>query len=310
MANSGGSRPEIPVLTGPTGAGKTAVALSLLSEFPDLHIISADSRQIYKYLDIGTDKPPPRILGRYNFHLIDFVEPGRRYTAFDFVDDCRAIINDLRIQGKCPLICGGTGLYIKSLIDGIFEIPENDLTIRSELVDEAAEKGPGYLYEKLKAIDPQEARKIHPNNIRRVIRALEIYYITGKPKSELISSPGEKRNGAFKVFCLKPPREELYQRINDRVEIMFERGLLDEVKSLADIGLREKILAINVIGYNELFRYLDNKLTLIEARNLIKQNSRRFAKRQITWFHGMEGIIYVDSAHKAFESLKDFLKQP
>ncbi len=305
MPSSAGNKKIIPVLTGPTGSGKTGVAIRLADQFPELDIISADSRQIYKYLNIGTDKPSADILDKYNFHLVDFVEPDERYTAFDFVSDSKRILNErVKSEGGPPLICGGTGLYIKSLVEGIVEIPDGDLTYRNELEDQAVSKGPKYLYEKLEKIDPIEATRIHPHNIKRIIRALEIYHLTGRPKSEVIEeSTGGNDNFEYEIFCLMPDRENLYKRINERVDFMLEAGLLEEIKSIAERGLREAVSKVNVIGYNELFDYLDGRLDFEEAVNLIKQNSRRYAKRQITWFRGMENVKYFDSADVIYNKI-------
>jgi len=231
--NSAENKPVIPVLTGPTASGKTSVVLRLLEEYPEIDIISADSRQIYRHLAIGTDKPSPEILEKYNFHLVDFVEPGDRYTAFDFVDDSRRIIGKSLEKGQVPLICGGTGLYIKSLVEGIVEIPEDDLSFRKELEESATAKGPKYLYEKLQKIDPKEASKTHPNNIKRIIRALEIFLITGRTKSDILyKNPENSDVYEYDIICLMPPREELYRKINDRVDLMIKSGLLNEIDKL------------------------------------------------------------------------------
>jgi len=309
MSNSSENRPVIPVLTGPTASGKTGVAVRLLEENPRIPIISADSRQIYRYLDIGTDKPDKGLLEKYDFHLVDFVEPGDRYTAFDFVEDASRLIDNSVKAGRLPLICGGTGLYIKSLVEGIVEIPDDDFSIRNRLEDEAIEKGPKYLFEKLEKIDPLEARKTHPHNIKRIIRALEIYEMTGRPKSEIIASGSKKTDDfLYKIYCLLPPREALYNKINKRVDEMIAGGLLEEVENLIRAGLKERVEKVNVMGYSELFKYLDGELSLDSSVNLIKQNTRRYAKRQITWFRGMDDIEYIDSVERAEEIMREFLR--
>ncbi|UCD93744.1 MAG: tRNA (adenosine(37)-N6)-dimethylallyltransferase MiaA [Candidatus Zixiibacteriota bacterium] len=311
MENSGGNKPTIPVLTGPTGAGKTSVALKLLKKYPGLHVLSADSRQIYKHLSIGTDKPSAEFLEKYNFHLVDIVEPGERYTAFDFVSDSEKLLKELLQAGQLPLICGGTGLYVKSLVEGIVEIPEDDFSIRDRLEEEAVDKGPAYLYEKLRKIDPLEAKKTHPNNIKRIIRALEIYHLTGKAKSEIIASAaGGDTKYDFDVSCLMPPRDELYADINKRVDLMVKSGLLAEVEGLYELGLKDKVKEINIIGYNELFKYFDGEISLESAINLIQQNTRRFAKRQITWFKGMSKIRYFSSGADVFDYFCGFWGGP
>lgn len=278
---------------GPTAAGKTSTSFRLAELFPNIEIISADSRQIYRYLRIGTDKPSAEEIEKYHIHLVDFVEPGDRYTAFDFVRDAVRIIEGCFHRGKIPLICGGTGLYIRSLVEGIAEIPDDDLAIRKRLEEEAITKGPRYLFERLEKIDPPEASRTHPHNIKRIIRALEIYEVTGKPKSEILAS-AENFRGDFdyELACLLPPRDKLYEKINRRVEIMVENGLLEEIESIIKKGLRDRVAGVNVIGYNELFQHLAGEMSLDEAINMVKQNSRRFAKRQITWYRGMEKVRF------------------
>ncbi len=305
MSNSGENKPVIPILTGPTGAGKTGVALSLLEIHPDIQVISADSRQIYKHLNIGTDKPPGDILKKYNFHLVDFVRPGERYTAFDFVRDANKIIEDTLSEGGVPLICGGTGLYIRSLVEGIVEI-EDDFDVRERLENDTIEKGPQYLYEKLQEIDPEEAAKVHPHNIKKIIRALEIFHIAGKTKTELLSSGPINDSHRFEIVCLMPPRDILYEKINRRVDQMMEAGLLEEVRTICGDGLKGIVEEINVIGYTEVIKHIDAIIDKETAINLIKQNSRRYAKRQITWFGGMENISYADSGEKILKLLKPF----
>jgi len=292
-ANSDGNRLRIPVIVGPTASGKSSTSFLLSDRYNNIEIISADSRQIYKYLNIGTDKPTPAEIEKYHIHLVDFVEPGDRYTVFDFVEDASRIIRDCLSRDKIPLVCGGTGLYVKSLVEGIAEIPDNDLAIREHLEEEAVTKGPEYLFKRLEKIDPLEAAKTHPHNIKRIIRALEIFEITGKPKSELMAS-AEEAGGDFdfEVACLLPSREELYARINERVDLMIENGLLTEIEGIIEKGLKKAVAGVNVIGYNEFFRHFDCELGLPEAINLVKQNSRRFAKRQITWCRGMENIVF------------------
>ncbi|PKK83277.1 MAG: tRNA (adenosine(37)-N6)-dimethylallyltransferase MiaA [candidate division Zixibacteria bacterium HGW-Zixibacteria-1] len=305
MSNSRENKPVIPVITGPTASGKTGVALRLLEQFSDIPIISADSRQIYKYLNIGTDKPEVSLLQKYEFHLVDFVEPGDRYTAFDFADDARRLIGSALAGNKIPLICGGTGLYLRALTEGIVEIPDDDLSIRTRLEEDAVEKGPEYLFERLRAVDPLEARKTHPHNIKRIIRALEIFELTGRSKSAIIAAGNKKYDDyLYRILCLLPPREVLYSKINKRVDEMIAGGLVEEVEDLIKMGRRPNVEKVNVIGYAELFRYFDNELSLDSAVNLIKQNSRRFAKRQITWFRGMDDIEYMSGADETYEVVK------
>lgn len=299
------------VLTGPTGSGKSEIVLKLFRDNPDLEVISADSRQIYRGLDIGTDKPTPGQRERYRFHLIDIISPGERYTAFDFTRDARRLLEKILREGRIPLVCGGTGLYIRSLVEGIAEIPEGDYHYREQLQEEVVTKGPQYLYEQLKEIDPAEADKIHPHNIRRIIRALEIYKITGQPKSSFLTDNRSESNSdvEFMVICLMPDRERLYKAINDRVDKMMKAGLLREVEGLYNQGMKDAILSINVIGYNELIEYLDDRISLETALTQIKQNTRRFAKRQITWFKGMKKIQFARNNKEVIDILKVLWKK-
>jgi len=300
--NSAENKATIPVLVGPTASGKTAVAFRLAEQIPGLELISADSRQIYRHLRLGTDKPSPEEIEKYSIRLVDFVEPGQRYTAFDFIEDARRAITLAREAGQKPFVVGGTGLYIKALIEGMVEIPDDDLAIRERLEKEAVEKGPEYLHRELEKIDPMEAVKIHPHNIKRLVRALEIFYITGKSKSELIyGNLGGENEYDYRAICLMPPREILYRRINERVDRMIAGGLPDEIKMLIEAGLKEDVAGVNVIGYNELFRHIDGELSLDEAVSLIKINTRHFAKRQITWYRGMADMAYLDGPEAVAE---------
>ncbi len=287
---------NIPIICGPTASGKSAVAFKLAQTFP-VEIVSADSRQIIKHLNIGTAKPTDEEKKQANFHLIDIIKPGERYTAFRFIDNANQAIEDILKRNKVPIVVGGTGLYLRALTEGVVEIEQEDYTIREKLENELEEKGSEILFERLKKIDPLEAAKIHPNNHVRLIRALEIYYLTGKSKSEITSSNSYmKSDYDFEYFCLLPNREELYHKINSRVEQMLECGLLTEIKQLFTDGYEEKLKKANVIGYNELIEHLNGNLSYDEAVNLIKQNTRRYAKRQYTWFRRqIDGTFYDNS---------------
>jgi tRNA dimethylallyltransferase len=279
------SEPQaIPIICGPTGAGKTAIALELAEQYP-IEIISADSRQVVRHLDIGTAKPTQLERGNVNFHLIDIIEPGERYTAFRFIEDAGRAVEDILGRDRIPIVVGGTGLYLRALTEGVVEIEMDDLTIREQLENEMEQLGAGKMYERLMQIDPLEAAKLHPHNKVRVIRALEIFSLTGKTKSELTATGAYRKSGYdFEYYCFIPEREALYSAVDNRVDMMMQRGLLDEIKHLCRNGFKERLRKANVIGYNELMDYLDGRTTLAEAVSLIKQNSRRYAKRQITWF--------------------------
>jgi tRNA dimethylallyltransferase len=289
--------PRIPIICGPTAAGKTSLALEYAAHFP-IEIISADSRQIIKRLDIGTAKPTAEERARAPIHLIDIIEPGERYSAFKFITDATRLIREIRERGSVPVVVGGTGLYLRALVEGVVEIESDDMSIRDRLKREMAENGPEKMHDRLAKIDPMEAARIHPNNRQRVIRALEIYHLTGKSKSELtVTGTYAKPDYAFEYYCLVPEREMLYAAINRRVDEMMRAGWLDEVEQLIAQGRKEDIRRANVIGYDELLLHFDDEYSLDEAISLIKQNTRRFAKRQITWFRGQKDCrFYADKS--------------
>jgi tRNA dimethylallyltransferase len=284
----------IPIICGPTGSGKTAIALELAKTFP-LEIISADSRQLIRKLDIGTAKPTKEEQASVPFHLIDITDPGEKYTAYRFIEDAERAIAKILSEDKLPVLVGGTGLYLRALTEGILEIENENPEVRAKLEKEIAEIGSEKLYEKLRQIDPPEAEQFHPNNIVRLLRALEIYRLTGKPKSEIVKSADYKKSSYnFRYYCLLPEREELYQKIELRVDQMLADGLLQELKQLVADNFTKPVRSMNVIGYNELLKYLEGELTHEEAVGLIKQNSRRYAKRQYTWFRNqLEGEFFV-----------------
>lgn len=300
--------PTIPVICGPTASGKTSLALELAEEYP-VEIVSADSRQIIKYLDIGTAKPTEDEKNKVTFHLINIIEPGARYSAFQFISDANRAIEDILNRGKWPLIVGGTGLYIRALTEGVVEIDNDDMVIRETLEKEMEKIGLEKMHEKLSNIDPLEAARVHPQNKKRVIRALEIFYLTGKTKSELlVTGAYQKSCYNFQYFCLTPDRKVLYDIINERVDKMLAEGLVEEVIRLFNRGLKEKVRKANVIGYNEIIDYLESKRKLEEAVLLIKQNTRRYAKRQMTWFRRQEGCKYFSDLEDMKKALKDLLK--
>ena len=284
----------IPIICGPTGSGKTAVAMALVEQF-SVEIISADSRQIIKHLDIGTAKPTKDECNKVCFHLVDLIEPGERYNAFRFVEDANIALRKITTKGKLPLVVGGTGLYLKALTDGVVKIDNNDTIIRDQLELEMEKLGAEAMFQRLTELDPDEAAGLHPNNKVRVIRALEICELTGRPKTEFLAETNHlKSDWTFKYHCLLPDREELYADINLRVDQMIAAGWLDELQALLDQeGLGEQISRARVIGYVELLDHLNGNCSLSEAVDLIKQNSRRYAKRQYTWFRNqIEGQYY------------------
>ncbi|UCC43288.1 MAG: tRNA (adenosine(37)-N6)-dimethylallyltransferase MiaA [Candidatus Zixiibacteriota bacterium] len=294
----------ITVICGPTGAGKTAAALELAEQY-QVEIVNADSRQIIRHLNIGTAKPTAEERQQARFHLLDLVEPGERYSAYRFIEDASGAIRDILACGKIPVMVGGTGLYLRALSEGVIEIPRSDPTVRERLEAEMQELGPEAMHERLKQVDPVEAAGLHPNNRVRVIRALEILGLTGKTKTELAATDAYKRcEYDFDFHCLAPDRARLYDRINTRVNAMMAYGLLQEVQDLVNQGLRDGIRKANVIGYSELLDHLEGALTLDEAVEKIKQNTRRYAKRQMTWFRNQTESKFHQTTGSLLEAVR------
>ncbi len=273
---------KIIFLVGPTAVGKTNVALKLAKKLR-AEIISCDSMQVYKGMDIGTQKPSVADRKKIKHHMIDILTPDKEFSAADFRKRALRIIGALHKRGKIPLFVGGTGLYMKALLDGLFPSPPKDEALRRRLYKEAKKYGSGRLHEKLEKIDPKAAGKIHPNDTKKIIRALEICYITKKTVSEMRAGTRPLSNKYdVRIIGLIRPREELYKRIDERVEEMFQQGFLDEAKRF--VRRKLSITAKQAIGYREAFDYLNGRISLEEAKELIKKNTRRYAKRQLTWF--------------------------
>ena len=301
--------PVIPVICGPTGSGKTAVSLEFARDRA-IEVVSADSRQVYRYLNIGTAKPPGDEQGIAPVHCIDLIEPGQRYSAYQYLADAEASIRAIFEHQHLPVVVGGTGLYIQALIEGVVAMDDPDPSLRERLEAEMEELGAARMHARLSEIDPREASRIHPNNRVRVIRALEICEATGICKSELLESGGyRKLKYEFETYCLLPPREAVYRAIEARVDRMMAEGLLKELQALVEAGRGEAIRRSRVIGYAELLDVLERNVPVDEAVAAIKQNTRRFAKRQITWFRNqLEGRFFADSAALLRELLKDYPK--
>lgn len=298
--------PSIPIICGPTGSGKTAVALELASFYP-IEIVSADSRQVVRYLDIGTAKPTADERRKVPFHLLDLIDPGERYSAFRFITDASRVIGEILARGHLPVVVGGTGLYLRALTEGVVEIEEPDLQLRERLEKEAVALGPEKMYQRLKEIDPLEAARIHPNNRVKVLRALEIFYLTGKTKSELTATGGYRKGDfEFKYHCLVPDRALLYERINERTDEMIAAGWLAEIEQLCRDGWADRIRAANIIGYNELIGVMQGQMKLEYAVGQIKQQTRRYAKRQITWFRHQTDGCFLKSANELRTQFGDF----
>jgi tRNA dimethylallyltransferase len=276
---------KVLVIAGPTATGKTALSVRFAKEM-NTEIISADSIQIYKKLNIGSAKPSDSEKQGIPHHLMDFLEPDAIYSVADYVKDAKEKIDDLLSVGKTPIITGGTGLYISSLVDNVeFSDGQVDTTVRDRLNEELRLLGIDAMYERLKTIDPDSAAEIHPNNTKRVIRALEIYETTGKTKKEHEKvSKLKKSPYDFCLIGLNCEREILYERINKRVDIMIEKGLFDEVKSILSSGVSKDAQSMQGIGYKEVVMALSGEISEDECIELIKKNSRNYAKRQLTWF--------------------------
>ena len=283
-------------IVGPTAVGKTEIAIQLAQHL-NAEIVSLDSRQIYREMDIGTAKPTLDQRGAVPHHLIDCVDVDQPFSVAEYQRLADTAIEDIRERGKRPMAVGGAGLYFRGLIDGLFEGPGADAEIRAKLQREADEHGNVALHERLHRCDPEAANRIHPNNLVRVIRALEVYELIGKPISALQQQwkTNEPRY-PFRAFGLNMPREVLYRRIEDRVDRMIEIGLIEEVKGLLDQGYPRDCVAMQSFGYKELIDHLDGKRTLDEAIALLKQNTRRFAKRQLTWFRNDPRIEWIDTS--------------
>ena len=307
---------KIAAITGPTASGKTALAIRLAREL-DGEIISCDSMQIYRGMDIGTAKPTAEELAAVPHHLIDILPADAPYSCSDYVKDAEAAVEDIVSRGKLPIFCGGTGLYLDRLLKGgNDEDAACDEAIRAELKDFYEKNGVDALYDKLVELDPESAETIHKNNVKRVMRAIEICLVTGKKKSEV-----DKKNAEItdrydhRVFTLAfNDRQALYERIDKRVDMMIEEGLLDETKRLLADGVFERsVTAAQAIGYKELFPYLRGENTLEGCIDELKRASRRYAKRQITWFSGKDYAhkVFVDGGdrEKTFEDIVNILKK-
>ncbi|OGS37793.1 MAG: tRNA (adenosine(37)-N6)-dimethylallyltransferase MiaA [Elusimicrobia bacterium RIFOXYB2_FULL_49_7] len=276
-------KPEIAVLCGPTASGKSELAMAW-AERLNGEIVSVDSVQIYRSMDIGTAKPSFAMRQAIPHHLIDIVEPRDRFDAADFAIYAQDAISDIVARQKMPILCGGAGLYFKALFEGFFESPKPDLTVRAKWMQRASKEGAEAVYHWLVEHDPESAAQIHPNNVKRVVRAIEVFEATGQ-KMSLLKVTGKKQD-RFIVrdsLFLNPPREELYSRIDRRTEKMFQDGLVEEVDRLLK-QYPENSPAFQAIGYKESIELIHGKRTLEEAMTQVKRNTRHYAKRQITWF--------------------------
>lgn len=274
---------KVPILVGPTAVGKTEVALSVAQKLP-VEIVSADSRQIYRYLNIGTAKPTRNQLAQVKHHLIDFLRPDEYFSAGMFSRIGRKIINQILAKQKIPLVVGGSGLYISALVDGFFRLEIRDDKVRNSLRKRVLNEGVDVLYKELTTIDPAAAEKISVKDKQRIIRALEVFLVTGQKLSQLQETQSTPADFESVFYGLTAERNFLYDKINQRVDQMINKGLLSEIAGLKRKGFSPKLNALNTVGYKEVFAYMENALSYDEMLETIKRNTRHYAKRQITWF--------------------------
>lgn len=283
------------ILTGPTAVGKTALSIELAKRINGA-VISADSMQVYKHMDIGSAKILPEEMQGIPHYMIDELEPEEEFHVVRFVEMAKKYLAEIYAAGKIPIIAGGTGFYIQALLYDIdFTDQESDEAFRSRLETLAKEQGREKLHEMLREVDPASAEAIHANNIKRVIRALEFYHLTGKRISEHNEQERQKSSPYnFAYFVLTDDRAKLYERIDKRVDHMIEQGLVDEVQKLKEMGCHRDMVAMQGLGYKEILAYLDGELTLEEAVYIIKRETRHFAKRQLTWFKREREVFWVE----------------
>lgn len=282
------------VLVGPTAVGKSAVAIRLASRLKT-EVISADSRMVYRGMDIGTAKPKPAERAQVIHHLIDIVNPDEPFSAGRFKNLAAAVIKRLHEEGRIPVVVGGTGLYVKLLMHGLWQGPEADRALRERLYEAEKRFGPGHLYRRLQKIDSDSARVIQPRDLPKVVRAIEVYEETGRPLSAFHREHrfSEKPYEAV-VVGIRRPRPDLYQRIEARVNEMLDRGLVDEVRALMAKGYSAELPAMKGLGYRQVVGYLQGRYDLTEAVHRLKRDTQRYAKRQFTWFNHDPAIRWVD----------------
>lgn len=300
------------ILTGPTSVGKTALSVELAKRINGA-VISADSMQVYRHMDIGSAKIMPKEMQGVRHYLVDELEPDEEFHVVRFAKRAKECLTEIYRDGKIPIVVGGTGFYIQALLYDIdFTKQDCDEVYRRDLERVAKERGAEYLHEMLREVDPESAGIIHANNIKRVIRALEFYHLSGKKISE--HNEEERRKVSpynFAYLVLSDERSHLYERIDKRVDLMMEQGLLDEVKGLRNMGCNRDMVSMQGLGYKELLAYLDGECTLDEAIYIIKRETRHFAKRQLTWFKRERDVIWFDKEKYAYRDdliLDDIIK--
>lgn len=302
-------------ITGPTASGKTRLSLEV-AKMLDGEIISLDSMQIYKEMDIGTAKATEKERAVAPHHMIDIVAPSERYSQEDYRADALAVAEDISKRGRLPIFVGGTGLYYDALLrGGELESPPSSEELTDKLIEEGkTDEGRARLWERLRRVDPDSAEKIHPNNLRRLVRALEVYMLTGRTKT-YFDSLTKRESDRIKIGLIALDfhnRENLYERVNRRVDLMMKEGLLEEVRSLYERGLlAPEYTASQAIGYKEFIDYIEGRTTLSEAVELLKMSSRRYAKRQLTWWRHHPGrvTVYLDREDGVMKSEEEFIAE-
>jgi len=299
------------VVCGPTACGKTGWSLEMAKHFP-LEIISADSRQVYRQMDIGTAKATAEEQAAVPHHMIDLIEPDKSFSVAQFVDRARPLIAEIEGRGNTPCIVGGTGLYIRALLGGLADTPTADQELRDKLHQRELDEGEGTLHAELKQIDPVAAERIHPNNIIRLVRALEVYHVSGRTLTDL-QREHQFADQPYRVMKMAPcqQRDELYRRIDLRSQQMLDEGLVAEVLGLVE-RYSADLKALQTLGYREVVRYLDKPHSEQKMLEEIQTASRQYAKRQLTWFRKEAGIIWVDSSTESgrvLRSIEDFISQ-
>ncbi len=305
-------KPQLLIILGPTGVGKSEAAFWIALEAGG-EIINADSQQVYRYMDIGTAKPGLEQRKRVAHHLIDIINPDDEFNVALFRQMALNIAQEIWSRGKKVIVCGGTGLYIRSLLHGLFIGPSKNPAVRSRLEKEAQEKGLDRLYERLRHMDPEATNRIHPHDRQRIIRALEVFEVTGKPMSQWQKEHGFKESpfDALKIG-LNRDREELYALIDRRCDEMIAHGLVEEVRGLLEKGYSPSLNSMKSVGYRHIGLYLSGKMSLESALSLMKRDTRRLAKRQLTWFRADKEIRWFhpeEKRDKVLEAVKSFLHQ-
>lgn len=305
-------RPRVVVVAGPTASGKSALGFELALALGG-EIVSADSVQIYRYMDMGTAKPSKEEQAEVPHHMLDIRGPDEYYSAGDYMHEARVTADKILARGRIPLVVGGTGLYIRLFLGGMVDKAPRDSRLREELRQQEEHGGPGTLYRRLQQVDPAMARSLAPGNIARICRALEVFELTGRQLSEIQAEHAFCDRPYRSLFiCLSPPRETLYERIDRRVEDMIAGGLMEEVQGLVSMGYDLGLRPMQSIGYRHIGWVLSGQMSLHDATERMKQDTRRYAKRQFTWFRSEPGVLWCDPTQKdrIRRMVVDFLNSP